>query len=179
MRPAAATLDGTVTDDGLPNPPGAVTTTWTRTSGPGTVTFANAAAVDTTATFSQAGTYVLRLTANDGALTASDEVTVTVTDPGPVNQAPVVNAGADQSAVAPATVSLHGTVTDDGLPDPPGAVTTTWSKVSGGGTVTFANPAAPDTTASIPKQGTYVLRLTASDGAATSFDDVTVVVRKR
>ena len=71
------------------------------------------------ATFSQAGTYVLRLTANDGALTASDEVTVTVTDPGPVNQAPVVNAGADQSAVAPATVSLHGTVTDDGLPNRP------------------------------------------------------------
>jgi hypothetical protein len=44
------------------------------------VTFANASAVDTTATFSEAGTYVLRLTAQDGALSASDEVTVTVTD---------------------------------------------------------------------------------------------------
>jgi uncharacterized protein YjiK len=80
--PAGATLDGTVTDDGLPNPPGSVTTTWTKQSGPGTVTFGNANAVDTTATFSQAGTYVLRLTASDSALSAFDELTVTVNPPG-------------------------------------------------------------------------------------------------
>jgi hypothetical protein len=34
--------------------------------------------VDTTATFSTAGTYVLRLTADDGALTQSDDVTIVV-----------------------------------------------------------------------------------------------------
>ena len=45
-------VDGTVTDDGYPSPPTAVTTTWTQVSGPGTVTFGNAAAVDTTAAFS-------------------------------------------------------------------------------------------------------------------------------
>jgi hypothetical protein len=77
-QPGSASLDGTVTDDGLPTPPGAVTTTWSMVSGPGTVTFANANAVDTTATFSAAGTYVLRLTANDGQLSASDEMTVVV-----------------------------------------------------------------------------------------------------
>lgn len=76
--PAAAVLDGTVSDDGLPDPPGAVTTTWTKVSGPGTVTFADAAAVDTTATVSEAGTYVLTLTADDGELTASDQVDITV-----------------------------------------------------------------------------------------------------
>ncbi len=76
--PAQATLDGTVTDDGLPNPPAAVTTTWSKTSGPGTVTFGNTSAVDTTATFSVSGSYVLRLTANDSAKTAYDEITVTV-----------------------------------------------------------------------------------------------------
>lgn len=80
---ASATLDGTVSDDGQPNPPGAVTTTWSKTSGPGTVTFGNASAADTTAGFSQAGTYVLRLTANDSALAAFDELTVTVTGGGP------------------------------------------------------------------------------------------------
>ncbi len=80
--PAGTTLDGTVTDDGLPNPPGQVTTTWTKQSGPGTVTFGNANAVDTTASFSQAGTYVLRLTASDSALSAFDELTVTVNPPG-------------------------------------------------------------------------------------------------
>jgi hypothetical protein len=77
--PAAANLNGVVTDDGLPNPPGTVTTTWTKVSGPGTVTFGNANAKVTTATFSTAGTYVLRLTANDSVLQASDDVQITVT----------------------------------------------------------------------------------------------------
>ena len=40
---------------------------WTKVSGPGTVTFANAASASTTATFTHAGLYVLRLTADDGA----------------------------------------------------------------------------------------------------------------
>ncbi len=71
-------LDGTVTDDGLPNPPSSVTTTWTQQSGPGTVTFNDANAVDTTASFSAAGTYVLRLTADDADLSNYDEVTITV-----------------------------------------------------------------------------------------------------
>ena len=71
----SANLDGTVTDDGLTQP---LTTTWSKISGPGTVTFGDASAVDTTASFSTAGTYVLRLSAFDGQFTASDDVTVTV-----------------------------------------------------------------------------------------------------
>ena len=43
-----------------------MTTAWSLVSGPGTVTFADPNAVDTTASFSGTGTYVLRLTANDG-----------------------------------------------------------------------------------------------------------------
>ncbi len=76
--PAVASLDATVTDDGLPVPPGAVTTVWSQAGGPGNVTFADADAVDTTASFSGSGTYVLRLTADDGTLSGSDTVTVTV-----------------------------------------------------------------------------------------------------
>lgn len=76
--PAAANLDGTVSDDGLPNPPTAVTVTWSKSSGPGTVTFGNANAVDTTATFSAAGTYVLQLQASDSVLSSTDTVTITV-----------------------------------------------------------------------------------------------------
>jgi hypothetical protein len=98
--PASATLDGTVTDDGLPKPLGTVATTWTKLSGPsGTVTFANASAIDTTASFTAAGTYVLRLTASDGALSSSDDVTVVV-NPAPTGQAVVsftlINADTDQ-----------------------------------------------------------------------------------
>ena len=172
--PATASLDGTITDDGLPAS-GSLTSTWTRTSGPGTVTFANFAATDTSATFSTAGTYVLRLTAGDGALTTQDEVTVTVNPPTPTNTPPVVNAGADQTITLPATASLDGTITDDGLPAS-GSLTSTWTRTSGPGTVTFANFAATDTTATFSTAGTYVLRLTAGDGALTTQDEVTVTV---
>ncbi len=75
-------LDGTVYDDGKPNPPGAVTTTWEKISGPDPVYFGDASAVDTSVTFPGAGAYVLRLTADDGDLTASDEVQVTVRQQG-------------------------------------------------------------------------------------------------
>jgi hypothetical protein len=58
------------------------------------------------------------------------------------NQAPTVNAGTDLSVGVTQTANLNGTVTDDGSPNPPAKVTTTWSKVSGPGTVTFGNTAA-------------------------------------
>ena len=71
----SANLDGTVTDDGLPGP---LTTTWSLQSGPGTVTFGNASAVDTTATFSTIGTYLLKLEATDGQFTTADYVHIVV-----------------------------------------------------------------------------------------------------
>jgi hypothetical protein len=402
---STVTLDGTVTDDGLPNPPGAVTTTWIATSGPGTVTFGDAAAVDTTAMFSEAGSYVLQLTANDGDLSAFDEVIVTVNEPGqvtmsviakgaihsstngssyafpsitasdsrlyvvfvntavgsgtapaatsvtgagltfteigapggmlysggagvrriqawralafsgattgsiainlngtsigmdavllemtgietsgtngsgaiaqsvtssasgatslavglasfaspdnrpvaffshranesttpepgytelddgshgapitgaqcewhmtgadttptaswataadaggfaievraegsapPTNLAPLVSAGPDQAITLPSsTVTLDGTVTDDGFPDPPAVVTTTWSQESGPQGVVFADANAVNTTATFPMSGSYVLRLTADDGELSAFDEVSVTVNE-
>jgi PKD domain len=74
---AITTLDGTASDPES-NP---LTYTWTLVSGPASVAFANAAAIDTTATFTAAGTYTLRLTANDGSGSASDEITITVITP--------------------------------------------------------------------------------------------------
>jgi hypothetical protein len=79
--------------------------------------------------------------------------------------------------VLPDSVLLDRTVSDDGRPTTPGAVTTTWSEVSGFGTVTFGDPNAVDTTATFSSDGTYVLRLTANEGGATAADDVTVLVR--
>jgi C1A family cysteine protease len=52
------------------------TVTWSMVSGPGTVTFANANAASTSATFSTTGTYVLQATANDGFLSSSSTLTV-------------------------------------------------------------------------------------------------------
>lgn len=174
--PAGATLSGTVTDDGLPSPPGKVTLAWSQDSGPGTVTFADPAAKDTTATFSAAGAYVLRLTATDGALTGFGTVSITVDPALPTNIAPIVNAGADQTITLPASVSLNGIVTDDDLPNPPAAVTVTWSKFSGPGEVTFGNIDAKSTTAAFSVAGSYVLRLTAYDGELSASKTVTVTV---
>ncbi len=354
VLPNSVVLDGTATDDGLPDPPAALTTSWSKVTGPGTVTFANPGSVDTTATFDAAGSYVLRLSATDSSLSSTDDVIVTVSDsappvgsldvavaagsddaeqastgsvaltssdlelvtdgttlqtvgtrftglqipagaaiteawvqfrtdevstdvatltiraeaadnaptyqnvsggvtsravtgtvswtppawnavgeqaaaqrtpdlaalvqavvsrPGwaqgnalalqfsgsgrrtaeafeggfapilhveyttggaPMNLPPSVGAGPDQSVFLPATAALDGTVSDDGQPDPPAAVTTSWSQVSGPGSVTFADATAVDTTASLPVEGTYVLRLTASDGEFTASDEVTV-----
>jgi VCBS repeat-containing protein len=126
--------------------------------------------VDTTATFSASGTYVLRLTASDSSLQAYDEVTITV------HEAPSVNAGTDQTINLPSSATLDATVSDDGLPNPPAAVTTTWSKVSGPGTVTFGNANAVDTTASFSASGVYVLRLTGNDGSLQTTDDLTITV---
>jgi hypothetical protein len=173
--PNSAPLSGTASDDGLPNPPGTLTTTWSVVSGPGTVTFGDPSALSTTASFSDPGTYVLRLTADDSQLQTSDDLTVTV-NAQPQNQPPSVNAGPDQSVILPNPANLSGTASDDGLPNPPGTLTTTWSVVSGPGTVTFANPSAPSTTASFSDPGTYVLRLTADDSALQASDDLTVSV---
>jgi hypothetical protein len=54
------------------------TVIWSQVSGPGTATFANANSPNTSVSFSADGTYVLRITASDGILTATDEVSVTV-----------------------------------------------------------------------------------------------------
>ena len=80
--PENATLNGNVSDDGLPIPPGLLTFWWTNLSGPGTVTLASPNALQTTATFSNPGAYVLRLTASDGPSSASDDLTITVNGPG-------------------------------------------------------------------------------------------------
>jgi RHS repeat-associated protein len=165
------TLAGSVTDDGLPDG-GTLSLLWSVVSGPAAVALGSPAAAATTATFSTPGLYVLRLTASDGALSASDDVSVTVT---PANTGPVVDAGPDQTITLPDTVTLTGSVADDGLPAG-GTLTLAWSAVSGPGTVTFSNPDAASTTGTFSASGAFVLRLTASDGQLSSSDDLTVTV---
>ncbi len=178
--PAGTTLSATVTDDNLPNPPGAVQLAWSQVSGPsgGTATFAAGNAATTGVTFSTAGTYVLRLTANDSALSGQADVTVVVNPAPPQNTTPTVQITAVAPVTLPAGTTLSATVTDDNLPNPPGAVTLTWSQVSGpsGGTATFAAGNAASTGVTFSTAGTYVLRLTANDSALSGFGDVTVAV---
>ena len=58
--------------------PGTPLFTWTLIAGPGTASFANASAADTTVTFSTHGTYLLRCTASNAAGTASAQTSVTI-----------------------------------------------------------------------------------------------------
>jgi hypothetical protein len=166
----SATLNGSASDDGLPNPPGALTYTWSVVTGPGTVSFADASARNTTASFSQGGAYTLRLTADDGAASGSDDVVVTV------NQAPVVNPGSGLAIGLSDSAGLNGSATDDGLPNPPGTLTYNWTAVSGPGTVNFTDANAASTTATFSDAGMYTLRLTANDGAASGSGDLAVMV---
>ncbi|HSB60819.1 MAG TPA: M36 family metallopeptidase, partial [Vicinamibacteria bacterium] len=86
------------------------------------------------------------------------------------NQPPVANAGPDQNVTVGSVVTLNGT----GSSDPEGSpLTYSWAQLSGP-TVTLsgANTATPTFTPTVA--GAYVFRLTVSDGAANSTDDVTV-----
>src|SRR5207247_2582517 len=89
--PNVANLNGSTSDDGLPAG-STLSSIWSKVSGPGAVTFGNPNVTVTTATFSMAGTYVLRLTASDSQLSSSDDIVVAVI---PENHAPAANAGPD------------------------------------------------------------------------------------
>lgn len=57
---------------------------WSKVSGPGAVTFANASSPETTATFGATGIYQLALTASNGSGNFADAMTVEVVDPADV-----------------------------------------------------------------------------------------------
>ena len=174
---AIVTLNGRAFDDGLPNPPGAVTASWTQVSGPGTVTFGNAAQAVTSATLPALGDYVLWLTASDGAAVRSDVVVVSVVSAG-TNTPPTVSAGPDRVAQLSLGVTLSATAGDDGLPNPPGALSYSWTMVGGPGAASFSAPSSSATSASFSAPGTYVLRVNVTDGGLSASDEVQVTVEQ-
>ena len=106
-----------VEDDGIPS--SIVAVQWSVVSGPGSVVFSGENSLQTAASISTPGTYVLELTADDGQLTSSDTVTIEVLEQSvdPINLAPTVDAGASQTITAGAAAQLQATVDDDGLPN--------------------------------------------------------------
>jgi hypothetical protein len=75
-----AALNGIVADDNLPTA-GAPVLSWTKVSGPGNVVFADSGSANTSAQFSAAGKYMLRLTADDGEALGFDYLMVDVQQP--------------------------------------------------------------------------------------------------
>jgi hypothetical protein len=132
-----AQLNGTVTDAVLP-PGGTLTSLWSLVSGPGSVTFANAAQPQTTAAFSAPGTYVLQLTANNTQLTSSATVTISIV------QALVINTGGDQTVVVSSDLlqnaGAEAALVNDQIPSWAQVTGSTWTQATDTGTAEFPAP---------------------------------------
>ena len=158
------TLDGSGSSDANGD---ALTYRWAFTSIPAGsgATLSNPTAVKPTFIPDVAGSYVFNLVVNDGALdSAAATVAITASD---VNAAPVANAGADQSAVTGALVTLDGRGSSDADGDP---LTYSWaftSKPAGSGAaLSNAALATPSFTPDVA--GSYVCSLVVSDGKLNS-----------
>ncbi|MEM9035691.1 MAG: RHS repeat-associated core domain-containing protein [Actinomycetota bacterium] len=125
------TLDGTVGDDGLPNPPATVTQTWAEDTKPAgaIVNITSTSSEDTTAIVNTAGDYTFTLTANDTALTTTT-TTNTATASAGTGSTETVRYAADGT-----TLDTSGNTLDRVLSLPGGALMTTR-----GATNTYALP---------------------------------------
>ena len=126
--PAAAVLRGRASDDGDPAPPGLLSLVWSITTGPGPVTFTNASVAETSANFGAPGSYVLRLTADDGNARPWDEVAVTVLGSGPVVS--IADVRLPEGDAGSSDASFDVTLTNAGTR----TVTLTWSTSPGSAT---------------------------------------------
>ena len=171
----AASLGGTVTDDGYPGAP--LTIAWSKIEGPGTVWFDQVQpnnAILREARFGAPGKYRLRLSASDSLSSASADLLIEVTK---ANAAPVIQPLAAQTIILPDRAYLLGKVTDDGVPYNQ-SISLSWTNQTGptGGIATFSNPTGAETMVDFNMHGVYTLRLTANDSATASTSDVVITV---
>lgn len=128
----------------------------------------------TRATLPVVGDYVFRLTVYNSAETASDEVSVSRVTMPTENLPPTVTLDSTASVTLPMPLALNAVVADQD--DVLGRLRVMWTKASGPGGVYFDSPFTNTTTATFLDPGSYVLRCTADDGAATAAADITVTV---
>ena len=143
------------------NVPASGTGTWSKVSGPGTVTFfPNDNTPNATATVSAYGSYELKWTIANGSFCNSSDNVNFIFEYG-------ANAGSD--------LHLCNTMVTTLAANSPVSGTGTWSQVNGPSLATFANPASPTTTATVTAYGTYVYNWKIENGSCYSEDQITVV----
>ncbi|MCC6193284.1 MAG: PASTA domain-containing protein, partial [Burkholderiales bacterium] len=140
--------------------------------------------------YTQPGTYIATVTATDSQNSKGHKnVTIVASPVTPIGNEPPRITQAAATVTLPLTLDLAPTVTDDGLPSPPAALTYAWAQVSGPAgqppaspssfaPVAFSSTSTRDTKVTFDPTGpgTYVLRLTVSDGALSTSLDITVTV---
>jgi Bacterial Ig domain len=175
-------FETTITDDGGPYPSN-LTINWQQVSGPNSAVFGTPNAASTTCNWGDMndGTYVFRVTANDGEYQTTKNFTVEVLNGGygiGPNVAPQVDVGGPYAAaVAGQLFTLRGAnLSDDGEPVVPGVTVIQWQKIAGPGTVSFVAPSYYETDVVFDTPGIYVLRLTGDDGQIKSYEDLVIQV---
>ncbi len=100
-----------------------------------------------------------------------------------VNQAPIVDAGKDQSIIIEDNDSeeieyeLQASVKDDGLPN--SDLKIKWSKSKGPGNVDFEDETSPTTLVTFSRSGSYILTLKAEDGEFSHEDTITLHFKEK
>jgi hypothetical protein len=161
---AVVTLDGSASSDANGD---LLTYSWSFTSKPAgsSAALSNATFAKPTFTADVPGAYVLNLLVNDGKVN-STTATVTI-NASVANAAPVANAGAAQSVVAGAVVTLDGSASSDANGD---ILTYSWSFTSkpagSNAALTSATAVKPTFTADVA--GAYVMNLVVNDGKVNS-----------
>lgn len=168
----------TLNGSGSSDPDGTITSySWASVSGPGSVTINNSNTATPSVVGLVTGGYIFELTVTDNnGATAKDQIAVTVLpQPLQANQAPVANAGTNQTITAPATTAvLNGTSSFD----PDGTISAySWTQVSGPSTSTITSAKTSTATVSKLIVGQYVYQLTVTDNnGATNSDQITITV---
>ena len=90
------------------------------------------------------------------------------------NFAPNVYAGVDATCIMPNGVTLNSVIADDGQNKEP--ISWRWSVLTGPDSIRVECNSLNNHTIYFNKQGLYVLRLAATDGYETNYDDVSVMV---
>lgn len=124
-------------------------------------------------------TLTLSVLPGPGYVAGQGSATVTIRDDD-TNTAPVItlNSPVSGTAFIPEGPGLmvEAAVSDDGLPRPTVPITVEWSKLSGPGTVEFADSAAAATSVRFGAPGAYVLQLRAADAELSTAVSVNVFV---
>jgi hypothetical protein len=165
----------TLTSAASSDPGGSITSRqWSVQSGPAGAVIQSPTAIQTVVSGLIEGAYIFKVVVtDDGGLTSSDTVTITVL-PKP-NVPPVANAGANVTIIQPASTA---TLSGSGSTDPDGSIVAyLWTQLAGA-PATITTPTNISTTVTGLAAGNYTFQLQVTDNnGAAATDAVDVIVQ--